>query len=177
MNDGKSWKASYAPTITVSDTGGSSVNNGSLKYSWKKGVNTTASYDNTFSSGTALTTFGSVNSTTVTSGNDWYLHVTASDALGNPSTKKFGPFWIDDEKPDATAPATSVSTNSITVTGKQSDSKSGISAGTWQFCLYRNSKWESWVNAASTNGNSVTFSGLVLNTTYKVKTRVKDVLR
>ena len=90
--------------------------------------------------------------------------VTTTDNVSNSSTKNYN-INIDKTAPTTVAPTASQTTNSITVTNKQTDALSGVSST--QYAIYNGSSWSSWQS-------SNVFSGLTTNKTYKVKTKTTD---
>ena len=90
--------------------------------------------------------------------------VTTTDNVSNSSTKNYN-INIDKTAPTTVAPTASQTTNSITVTNKQTDALSGVSST--QYAIYNGSSWSSWQS-------SNVFSGLTTNKTYKAKTKTTD---
>ena len=117
-------------------------------------------------SGSAQTVAVTSSATTITTSGTTKLVVTTTDGT---NTAKSGEYIIkvDKNAPTNTAPTTSVTTNSVTVTCKQTDSLSGINASTTQYAIYKGSSWSAWQTSNK-------FTGLTHNTSYKVKTKISD---
>ncbi len=79
----------------------------------------------------------------------------------------------DTTPPTKLPPQLVSNTNSITATFKQTDSLSGINSSTKQFAIKgdNDNTWSDWVTSEE---DSYTFEGLIMNTSYQVKTRVSD---
>ncbi len=112
---GDNWAKSYTPTITVTEEGGSSVDDNSLKYDWIQGT-VSPTYTTKYQSDVRLSTKSGVN------GDNWYLVATASDLLGNTTYFKSKAFKFDNTKPVISDVITT--DNSITFTA--TDNESGI---------------------------------------------------
>ena len=117
-------------------------------------------------SGSAQTVAVTSSATTITTSGTTKLVVTTTDGT---NTAKSGEYIIkvDKNAPTNTAPTTSATTNSVTVTCKQTDSLSGINASTTQYAIYKGSSWSAWQTSNK-------FTGLTHNTSYKVKTKISD---
>ncbi len=74
---------------------------------------------------------------------------------------------IDKKAPNNEAPSATSTTNTVTVTSRQTDSDSGINTTTIQYAIKKNGVWSSWQSSNN-------FIGLAHNTSYVVKTRAKD---
>lgn len=168
INGNINYQQSQSTTVAVTDNGGDSVDTGSLKYQWSQ--STVQPAENTFTQ-----TFD--NNGTITksdgTGNNWYLWILAKDNLGNTTITKSNAFYLDNTAPTNTAPTASVTTNSITVNFTQTDAHSGINGSTKQYSIKKttDSTFGAWVSSTNT---SYTFTGLTLNTSYDVRTQVKD---
>ena len=168
INGNINYQQSQSTTVAVTDNGGDSVDTGSLKYQWSQ--STVQPAENTFTQ-----TFD--NNGTITksdgTGNNWYLWILAKDNLGNTTITKSNAFYLDNTAPTNTVPTASVTTNSITVNFTQTDAHSGINGSTKQYSIKKttDSTFGAWVSSTNT---SYTFTGLTLNTSYDVRTQVKD---
>ena len=167
-NGSTTYKKTQSTTVKVTDNGGSTVNTGSLKYQWLQ--TTTKPGESSFSS--TFENEGTVSKSDGT-GNNWYLWILAKDNLGNTTITKSNAFYLDNTAPNTTAPTATATTNTITVNFAQTDSHSGISSSSKQYSIKKttDSSWGSWVTDTNT---SHTFTGLTLNTSYEVRTQVKD---
>ena len=147
--------AAYTANTWTKDSVYVTLNNGSA------GTTTYASV-----SGSAQTVAATSSATTITTSGTTKLVVTTTDGT---NTVKSGEYIIkvDKNAPTNTAPTTSVTTNSVTVTCKQTDSLSGINASTTQYAIYKGSSWSAWQTSNK-------FTGLTHNTSYKVKTKISD---
>ena len=147
--------AAYTANTWTKDSVYVILNNGSA------GTTTYASV-----SGSAQTVAATSSATTITTSGTTKLVVTTTDGT---NTAKSGEYIIkvDKNAPTNTAPTTSVTTNSVTVTCKQTDSLSGINASTTQYAIYKGSSWSAWQTSNK-------FTGLTHNTSYKVKTKISD---
>ena len=147
--------AAYTANTWTKDSVYVTLNNGSA------GTTTYASI-----SGSAQTVAATSSATTITTSGTTKLVVTTTDVT---NTVKSGEYIIkvDKNAPTNTAPTTSVTTNSVTVTCKQTDSLSGINASTTQYAIYKGSSWSAWQTSNK-------FTGLTHNTSYKVKTKISD---
>ena len=147
--------AAYTANTWTKDSVYVTLNNGSA------GTTTYASV-----SGSAQTVAATSSATTITTSGTTKLVVTTTDGT---NTAKSGEYIIkvDKNAPTNTAPTTSVTTNSVTVTCKQTDSLSGINASTTQYAIYKGSSWSAWQTSNK-------FTGLTHNTSYKVKTKISD---
>ena len=156
-------------TVTVTPAQGTEINNASLKYQWTQ--STVAPAENTFTQRFA-------NGGTVTksdgTGNNWYLWILAKDILGNTAITKSNAFYLDNTPPTDSKPVVTATTNSLIVTTNQIDNESGIRGSTRQYAIKQSSEqnWGAWVTDVNT---SHTFTGLALNQSYDVKTRVQDM--
>ena len=157
-------------TVTVTPAQGTEINNASLKYQWTQ--STVAPAENTF-------TQSFVNGGTVTksdgTGNNWYLWILAKDILGNTAITKSNAFYLDNTPPTDSKPVVTATTNSLIVTTNQIDNESGIKGSTRQYAIKQSleQNWGAWVTDVNT---SHTFTGLTLNQSYDVKTRVQDIV-
>ena len=169
-NGNTTYKKSQSTTVTVTNSGTSTVNASSLKYQWTQ--STTAPAESSF---TATFTSGGTITKSDGTGNNWYLWILAKDKAGNIAIVKSNEFYLDNTAPNTTAPTATSTTNSIVVTSAQTDSHSGINASTRQYSIKKtsDSSWGSWVTDSS---NTHTFTNLTLNTEYQVRTQVKDAL-
>ena len=169
-NGNTTYKKSQSTTVTVTNSGTSTVNASSLKYQWTQ--STTAPSENTFS--TTFTSGGTITKSDGT-GNNWYLWILAKNTAGNTTIVKSNVFYLDNTAPNTTAPTATSTTNSIVVTSAQADSNSGIDASTRQYSIKKtsDSSWGAWIT--DSNGTH-TFTNLTLNTEYQVRTQVKDAL-
>ena len=122
----------------------------------------TTAYQVTNSSGTVQTLTSGLLTTTT----DIYT-VTVGTTDGTNTVTKTYYLDIDKTAPVNTAPTATSTTNSITVTFKQTDVHSGLNIGTVQYALKTGSTWGAWQT-------SNVFSGLTHKTTYAVKTKVTD---
>ena len=122
----------------------------------------TTAYQVTNSSGTVQTLTSGLLTTTT----DIYT-VTVGTTDGTNTVTKTYYLDIDKTAPVNTAPTATSTTNSITVTFKQTDVHSGLNTGTVQYALKTGSTWGAWQT-------SNVFSGLTHKTTYAVKTKVTD---
>ncbi len=169
-NGNTSYKKSQSTTVTVTNSGTSTINASSLKYQWTQSTTAPAesSFTATFASGGTITKSDGT-------GNNWYLWILAKDTAGNTTIVKSNVFYLDNTAPNTTAPTATSTTNSIVVTSAQTDSNSGINASTRQYSIKKtsDSSWGSWVTDSS---NTHTFTNLTLNTEYQVRTQVKDAL-
>ena len=147
--------AAYTANTWTKDSVYVTLNNGSA------GTTTYASV-----SGSAQTVAATSSATTITTSGTTTLVVTTTDGT---NTVKSGEYIIkvDKNAPTTAAPKTSVTTNSVTVTCKQTDSLSGINASTTQYAIYKGSSWSAWQTSNK-------FTGLTHNTSYKVKTKISD---
>ena len=147
--------AAYTANTWTKDSVYVTLNNGSV------GTTTYASV-----SGSAQTVAATSSATTITTSGTTKLVVTTTDGT---NTVKSGEYIIkvDKNAPTNTAPTTSVTTNSVTVTCKQTDSLSGINTSTTQYAIYKGSSWSAWQTSNK-------FTGLTHNTSYKVKTKISD---
>ena len=179
-NGSTDWKKSYTPSITVTDNGSAGVDTNKVYYSWNQseaGDGTTSISGVTSGTAKALPEYGK---DTITG--TYYLHLTAYDNADNKTTIVKS-FKFDNEAPDKTAPSLSVTTDSLTITGSQVDSKAGINASTWQFQFMKtiDGKWSDWINADTDGGKVASIDKkhgytITMNTEYQVRTRVKDIL-
>lgn len=105
-------------------------------------------------------------------GNNWYLWVYVVDSAGNEAIIGSKPFYLDNTEPNKEAPSLIATNNTITVTFKQTDNNSGIDESTIQYAIRKkgDTQWSEWVSDATTH----VFENLEENSTYEVKTRVKD---
>ena len=84
------WAKTASTQVTVTDAG-SGVNTSSLKYAWSGSTSTPASGWNTFTSGSSLS---------ISTGNgNQYLHIEASDAVGNTANVVSNRFRLDNTAP------------------------------------------------------------------------------
>ena len=74
---------------------------------------------------------------------------------------------IDNKKPSTTKPDAVATTNSITVTFKQTDSESGIDDTKTMYAIKKNGTWSDWQSEK-------TFTGLNIDTEYAIKTKTED---
>ena len=169
-NGNKTYAKTQNTTVTVTPAQGTEINNASLKYQWTQ--STVAPAENTF-------TQSFVNGGTVTksdgTGNNWYLWILAKDILGNTAITKSNAFYLDNTPPTDSKPVVTATTNSLIVTTNQIDNESGIRGSTRQYAIKQSSEqnWGTWVTDVNT---SHTFTGLTLNQSYDVKTRVQDIV-
>ena len=168
-NGNTTYKKTQSTTVTVTDNGGSTVNTESLKYQWLQ--TTTQPQESSFTS--TFENKGTVSKSDGT-GDNWYLWIIAKDNLGNTTITKSNAFYLDNTAPSTTAPTTTATTNTITVTPKQTDNNSGINKSTYQYSIKKTteSTWGGWVTDTNTTH---TFTGLSLNTSYDIRTQVKDI--
>ena len=168
-NGNKTYAKTQNTTVTVTPAQGTEINNASLKYQWTQ--STVAPAENTFTQSFA-------NGGTVTksdgTGNNWYLWILAKDILGNTAITKSNAFYLDNIPPTDSKPVVTATTNSLIVTTNQIDNESGIRGSTRQYAIKQSSEqnWGAWVTDVNT---SHTFTGLTLNQSYDVKTRVQDM--
>ena len=103
---------------------------------------------------------------TYVTGTNFVWYIRAVDNTGNASSWS-GPYYfkVDAVAPTTTVPTATSTTNSITVTNKQTDALSGIASV--QYGISTNKSTYTWQN-------SNVFSNLSSGTTYYVKTRAKD---
>ena len=130
-NGSTNYAKSQSSVITVSDTGkgGSAINNNSLKYVWNQDNKTTPN-DSAFTGGSYTSGGAGVTASGVTGAN-WYLWAMATDNAGNTTKKCSGAFYLDNEKPNATAPTlTQTASDKLTLTFNQQDANSGIKKST-----------------------------------------------
>ena len=140
------WWGSFSAT----DNGSSGVN----RYEFS--TNCTGSVSGTLST----------NGYTYGSGTNYKFCIRTVDNTGNVSKWSSAYYFkVDTVSPTTTAPGATSTTNSITVTNKQTDALSGIAS--LQYGISTNNSSYTWQN-------SNVFSNLSSGTTYYVKTRAKD---
>lgn len=170
-NGSTTYSKTQSTVVTITDEGGSGVDNNSLKYQWTQ--STQEPSENTFKD--PFTSGQTITKNDVT-GNNWYLWVLAKDKEGNTTITRSNAFYFDNTPPTNTAPmAEETIDNNIVVTLKQTDNESGINRNTIQYAIKKStdSSWGEWITDSN---NSHTFTNLDLATTYEVKTRVQDIL-
>lgn len=131
-------------------------------YQWKEGSLGTWKVGNMVTSNNiGIDTFGTDRDSTI--------YFRAIDNNGVISTESSIDLKIDKTVPSTTAPTAIATTNTITVTNNQTDSKSGIK--TVQYAIKKGDKWSEWQNS---NIFDKSDGGIFCGITYIVKTRTTD---
>ena len=166
-NGNTTYKKEQSTTITIEAEEGTTIDENNLKYQWTQ--TTTQPEENTFTE--KFSNGETIKKNTGTG--KWYLWIIAKDTLGNTTIKQSNAFYLDNTAPSKTAPTATATTNTITASFAQTDGESGISSSTKQYAIKKTteSSWGEWITDENT---SHTFTGLTLNTSYDVRTQVKD---
>lgn len=114
-----------------------------------------------------LTTTNGVGTITYTVDRNTVIRFRAVDKAGNISDEATTTIKLDTSAPDKQAPEATSTPSTIKLTFKQTDSLSGINGSTIRYAIYKDGKWSAWQT-------SDTFTGLIHNVEYKVKTQVSD---
>ena len=114
-----------------------------------------------------LTTTNGVGTITYTVDRNTVIRFRAVDKAGNISDEVTTTIKLDTSTPDKQAPEATSTPSTIKVTFKQTDNLSGINGSTIRYAIYKDGKWSAWQT-------SDTFTGLIHNAEYKVKTQVSD---
>ncbi len=157
--------------IKVEQDGPAGADTNSQKYVWLQN-STAPGSDSDYKTAYVNGETASISSKT---GQNWYLAAMAKDSLGNTTRVITGPFWLDNNPPNTSAPGASSTTTTITVSSKQSDTESGLNNSTRQYSYRKagTSNWNQWILST---GESYTFSNLESDTSYEVKTQIKDAV-
>ena len=163
-------EAPTAPEITNPSNG--AWTNGNVTITAKStdahsGIDKIEWYENGAWTTRALTTTDGTGVITYTVDRNETIRFRAVDKAGNASSESTTVVKIDKTSPSDTAPTVVSTTNTITVTSKQTDSLSGIKSGTIQYAIMKGTTWSAWQTSNQ-------FTGLTHNTEYKVKTKVTD---
>ena len=163
-------EAPTAPEITNPSNG--AWTNGNVTITAKStdahsGIDRIEWYENGAWTTRALTTTDGTGVITYTADRNETIRFRAVDKAGNASSESTTVVKIDKTSPSDTAPTVVSTTNTITVTSKQTDSLSGIKSGTIQYAIMKGTTWSAWQTSNQ-------FTGLTHNTEYKVKTKVTD---
>ena len=163
-------EAPTAPEITNPSNG--AWTNGNVTITTKStdahsGIDKIEWYENGAWTTRALTTTDGTGVITYTVDRNETIRFRAVDKAGNASSESTTVVKIDKTSPSDTAPTVVSTTNTITVTSKQTDSLSGIKSGTIQYAIMKGTTWSAWQTSNQ-------FTGLTHNTEYKVKTKVTD---
>ena len=114
-----------------------------------------------------LTTTNGVGTITYTVDRNTVIRFRAVDKAGNISDEATTTIKLDTSAPDKQAPEATSTPSTIKLTFKQTDNLSGINGSTIRYAIYKDGKWSAWQT-------SDTFTGLIHNAEYKVKTQVSD---
>ena len=163
-------EAPTAPEITNPSNG--AWTNGNVTITAKStdahsGIDKIEWYENGAWTTRALTTTDGTGVITYTADRNETIRFRAVDKAGNASSESTTVVKIDKTSPSDIAPTVVSTTNTITVTSKQTDSLSGIKSGTIQYAIMKGTTWSAWQTSNQ-------FTGLTHNTEYKVKTKVTD---
>ena len=168
-------KTEYAQTqstkVTITDKGGSTINNEQLKYLWNQDGENAPKEDSFKDTFTIQGNVGTISNSKET-GSNWYVWVMAKDNLQNKTIAHAGPFYLDNTPPDDTAPEVVATTDTITVTLRQEDEHSQINEETAQYQIKKSAS-ESWPGDEEWKTSNI-FASLEKETEYDVRTRVKD---
>ena len=125
-----------------------------IKYQWNQSTTAPTSFGGTVTNG------GTVNGSGVT-GNNWYLWIQATDALGNVTTVRSNAFYFDNTAPTITASNNSGSNwtfNKVVISGKVSDGHSGVKASSIEYSYDKSSTtYKDW-DTATTSSYSGTWA-------------------
>ena len=94
------------------------------------------------------------------------MYQTVTIEKGTTGNKTYTAVFVDETGPSNKAPTGTSTTSEITIKCNQTDNGSGINETTIEYGIYKDNEWK-WQTTP-------TFEGLDANTSYKVKTRVKD---
>ncbi len=172
------YKQSQKTKITVTDEEETAINDNSLKYVWKQEENIESAQEpGTEEFQKTYTNQGEATHSEGT-GENWYIWAVAEDNLGNKTIDKTGPFYLDNEEPDDSAPVLQSTTNSITVTFNQKDNnKAGIDTESKQYSYKKNTQGEDeWSEWKTFEGTTATIPKLTLGIKYDVRTKSSDIL-
>ena len=114
-----------------------------------------------------LTTTNGVGTITYTVDRNTVIRFRAVDKAGNISDEATTTIKLDTSAPNKQAPEATSTPSTIKLTFKQTDNLSGINGSTIRYAIYKDGKWSAWQT-------SDTFTGLIHNAEYKVKTQVSD---
>ncbi len=169
---------SHQTTVTITDDGGSKLNDKELKYKWVQGaekVPEPAEYTDVIE----LKDDKAVISLDEVTGPDWFLWVRAIDIAGTLTTVNSKAFYMDNTNPNKEQPELFATTNSLKVTFKQKDANSGIDESTIEYSYKEKDagedKWSAWTTSSAGEKGYHTFENLVKNKEWVARTRVTDL--